>query len=323
MTARKIVAVFDTSTAAQTARTRLIETGIPGEQITITDQNSLDERRVETPHARGSFWAHIKEMFMPDHDRHTYEESMRRGGYMLVATVDDNTADEAIACLESAGAIDLDEREARWRAEGWQSAAGRQVASDGGTTETQLNETADDIAPGPGAMNPDPVRTSGEPRKPTRAAGSAKLDEGTTSESIPVIEERLRVGKREINRGSVRVRSYIVEEPVHEEVRLREEHVNVERRPVNEPVRPVVKGSPEDILQERTLEVTETAEQAVVGKEARVTEQVVVGKSTDERVESIDDTVRRTKVEIEDDREQVGPGPTSGTPSRDAPSRRP
>ena len=58
----------------------------------------------------------------------------------------------------------------------------------------------------------------------------------------------------------------------------------------------------DDLMQERTVEVTETAEQAVVGKEARVTEQVVVGKDTRERVESIDDTVRRTKVEVEDGR---------------------
>src|SRR5689334_7368406 len=92
MTERKIVAVFDTAAAAQTARTRLMERGVPGERITITDQNSWSERKLETPHARGSFWAHIKEMFMPDHERHTYEESMRRGGCMVVATVDDATA---------------------------------------------------------------------------------------------------------------------------------------------------------------------------------------------------------------------------------------
>ena len=288
MTARKIVAVFDTAAAAQTARTRLIEKGIPGEQITITDQSNWGERKLETPHARGSFWAHIKEMFMPDHDRHTYEESMRRGGCMLVASVDDAMADQAVACLESAGAIDLDEREAQWRSEGWQPRAAN-------TTES--------------------------PTAQARAGESPRLEESEASQRVPVVEERLRVGKREVNRGTVRVRSYIVEEPVHEEVRLREEHVNVERRPVNEPVRPVVRGSPEDLLQERTIEVSETAEQAVVGKEARVTEQVVVGKSVDERVESVDDTVRRTKVEIEDDR-KGGPRGRSGTPSPDAPSRR-
>jgi uncharacterized protein (TIGR02271 family) len=292
MTARKIVAVFDTLTAAQTARTRLIEMGIPGERITITDQDSWGERKLETPHARGSFWTHIKEMFMPDHERHTYEESMRRGGCMLVASVEDATADRAVACLESAGAIDLNEREAQWRSEGWQPAAQSQGASATGAATPQ-----------------------------TRAVGSERLDESEHAERIPLVEETLRVGKREVNRGSVRVRSYVVEEPVHEEVRLREEHVNVERRPVNEPARAVVRGSPEDLLQERTIEVSETAEQAVVGKEARVTEQVVVDKSINERVESIDDTVRRTKVEIEDDR-QGGSNTKAGTLSRDAPSSR-
>jgi uncharacterized protein (TIGR02271 family) len=132
------------------------------------------------------------------------------------------------------------------------------------------------------------------------------------------VEERLRVGKREVNRGSVRVRSYIVEEPVHEQVRLREERVQVDRRPVNEPARPVVKGSPGDLMQERTVEVSETAEQAVVGKEARVTEEVVVSKTADEHVEQIDDSVRRTKVDIEDGRTQgrTGSRTKPSTPPR-------
>jgi len=282
MTARKIVAVFDTSAAAQAARTRLIERGIPGDRITITDQNT-GERKLETPHARGSFWAHIKEMFMPDHDRHTYEESMRRGGCMLVASVDDAIADQAIACLESAGAIDLEERESQWRSEGWQPTVNSPVAAEERTSGGRLNETTDrDIARGSDTTVNRDMDTTGAAATPTRTAGSAMLDDDSASERIPVVEERLRVGKREVNRGSVRVRSYIVEEPVHEEVRLREEHVNVERRRIDEPARPVVRGSGEDLLQERTIEVSETAEQAVVGKEARVTEQVVVGKSTNE-----------------------------------------
>ncbi|MFL6606496.1 MAG: YsnF/AvaK domain-containing protein [Steroidobacteraceae bacterium] len=263
MTSRKIVAVFDSQSAAQSARNSLLELGLDREQISITDQSS-SEQAVRTPEARGSFWAHIKEMFMPDRDRYTIEESMRRGGCVLVATADDDQADEAIARLERAGAVNLDERESEW------------------------------------------------------AAG--QTDEGAR---IPVVEEQLRVGKREVNRGSVRVRSYIVEEPVHEEVRLREERVDVERRPVNSPARPVAKGSPEDLLQERTVEVSETAEQAVVGKEARITEEVVVSKNANERVQQIDETVRRTKVEVEDGRDTgpTGKPPEAKTTSPQRPAR--
>src|SRR5437764_3366736 len=53
------------------------------------------------------------------------------------------------------------------------------------------------------------------------------------SAAIPVVEEQLKVGKREVQRGGVRVFSRVVETPVNESVNLREEHVNVERRPVN------------------------------------------------------------------------------------------
>jgi hypothetical protein len=71
-------------------------------------------------------------------------------------------------------------------------------------------------------------------------------------ERIPVAEERLNVGKREVNQGRVRVRSYVVETPVQEQVNLRQEHVSVERRPVDRPV-----TGKENLFQERTIEATE------------------------------------------------------------------
>jgi len=52
-------------------------------------------------------------------------------------------------------------------------------------------------------------------------------------EVIPVTEEQLKVGKRDVSHGRVRVRTYVVEEPIQESVNLREERVQVERRPVD------------------------------------------------------------------------------------------
>jgi len=113
-----------------------------------------------------------------------------------------------------------------------------------------------------------------------------------------VIEESLRVGKREVERGGARVRSYVREIPVTEQVNLREEHVSVERRPVDRALNAnEVSG---DLLRERTIEMRETAEEAVIGKEARVVEEVVVRKSADTRTETINDTVRHTEVEVDD-----------------------
>lgn len=132
------------------------------------------------------------------------------------------------------------------------------------------------------------IRASGfVPPAPAAAAGAA-------DEVIPVVEERLTVGKRQVDRGGVRVRAYTVETPVQESVDLRTERVEVERRPVGGSV-----ADAESLFQERTLELSETAEEAVVGKSARVVEEVSLAKEVGQRTETIQDTVRRTEVEVE------------------------
>jgi uncharacterized protein (TIGR02271 family) len=113
---------------------------------------------------------------------------------------------------------------------------------------------------------------------------------------VPVVEEELQVGKRAVETsGGVRVHTSVTETPVREDVRLHEEHVNVERRPVNREVRPGDMAA----FKEGTIEMREMAEEAVVAKKARVVEEVVVGKESRERTEHIADTVRRTDVQIE------------------------
>lgn len=126
---------------------------------------------------------------------------------------------------------------------------------------------------------------------PAATAASARA---AGDEVIPIVEERLLVGKRQVERGGVRVRAYTVETAVHDQVRLREEHVELERRPVNQQVE-----NAESLFQERSFAATETAEEAVVGKEARVVEQIVIRKDVGERVETIQHTVRHTEVEVE------------------------
>lgn len=126
----------------------------------------------------------------------------------------------------------------------------------------------------------------------TRATSGAA---GSEEERIPLVEERLVVGKREVETGGIRVRSRIVEEPVSEQVTLRDEHVEVERRSVNERV-----DEPDALFKERTIEMSEMDEEAVVAKEARVREEMVVRKEVDQHVEKISDTVRHTEVDVEE-----------------------
>lgn len=117
-----------------------------------------------------------------------------------------------------------------------------------------------------------------------------------TGEAIlPVVEEQLNVGKREVERGGVRVYTRVTEKPVEEQVTLREEKVTVERRPVD---RPVTAGDV-NAFKEQSIELTQKSEEAVVSKTARVVEEVVVNKNATERTETVRDTVRRTDVEVE------------------------
>ncbi|MCU0493304.1 MAG: DUF2382 domain-containing protein [Chloroflexaceae bacterium] len=113
---------------------------------------------------------------------------------------------------------------------------------------------------------------------------------------IPVVEEELQVGKREVERGRLRVYSRVVEQPVEQQVSLREETVHVERRPVN---RPVSQAELDAALKEQKFEISERDEEAVVAKTARVIEEVHVGKQVSERTETVRDTVRRTDVEVD------------------------
>ena len=112
--------------------------------------------------------------------------------------------------------------------------------------------------------------------------------------SVPRIEENLEVGKREVETGRVRVRSRIVERPVEEHVRLREEHVHVEREQVNRPV----SGELES-FREGEIELTEKAEVPVVNKEARVVEEVRISKDVDDRDETVRETLRNTDVDVD------------------------
>lgn len=110
---------------------------------------------------------------------------------------------------------------------------------------------------------------------------------------IPVVQEQMEVGKREVSTGAVKVVSRTVETPVHEDVTLREQHATIERRPADRAATPQETAG----FGDRTIEVEETAEKAVVSKSARVVEEVVVDKEVTQRTESIDDTVRHTEVE--------------------------
>jgi stress response protein YsnF len=122
--------------------------------------------------------------------------------------------------------------------------------------------------------------------------GSADRDEIR----IPVVEEDIQVGKRPVQRGGVRIYNRRTEVPVEENVTLREERVKVDRRPVDRPA----SAADMNAFKEGEIEISETAEEPVVQKQARVVEEVAIGKEVEERTETVRDTVQRTDVDVEE-----------------------
>ncbi|WP_263385767.1 YsnF/AvaK domain-containing protein [Granulicella arctica] len=129
--------------------------------------------------------------------------------------------------------------------------------------------------------------------EPAYSGGSEVAAEGT---AIPIIEEELVVGKREVDRGGVRIYSHVVERPVEADVTLRDEQINVERRAVNRPATAADFAAGAGSI----IELNATGEEAVVGKTARVVEEVLVGKQSTEHTQAIHDSVRKTQVDVEE-----------------------
>jgi uncharacterized protein (TIGR02271 family) len=293
---RTITAMFSERSRAEAAvaeLTRDLGTGANQVQVHAADTAVPSTATASTTAGEGGFWSSLKELFVPDEDRHTYAEGVRRGNVVVSATVDEDRLDHAMDILENHGAVDLDSQEAEWRQEGWttdqtptRTTTDALVASSPSTPELGL--TSNDAASGAPAR----AATSTSTNQSSAPAPSAR--EGH-EEVIPIVEEQVRIGKRDVERGRVRVRSYIVETPVTEQVTLRQEHVDVERRTVDRPV-----TDADRMFEDRTIEATEHSEEAVIGKETRITEEIVIRKDARQRTETVQDTVRHTEVEVDD-----------------------
>jgi len=314
---RTITAFFDSRTDADEAVEALVNAGISRSQVRMVAGNeggttSSSSSSTYSSSNEGGFWDSLKDLFLPEEDRYTYAEGLNRGGYLVTATVSDAHYETALDILDDEGTIDMNERESSWRSEGWSGYTGGSGTSGLTGMAGGGSVGSGGLATGTGAMH----SASGgmAPTSSGLTSGSTSMGSTGTSgneEVIPVAEEELRVGKRDVSHGRVRVRSYVVETPVSEQVSLREENVHIERRPADR----ALTGN-EQLFQDRTIDVEERSEEAVVSKDARIREELVISKDVNQRTETVSDTVRRTEVEVEDERVSgtgTGTSTTTGT----------
>lgn len=277
-----VIGLFDNKNEARQAMEELVAQGFIREHIDVSDRrfddSSATTGTTDTTTASGtgvgdSISNFFSSLFGDDQTTaQTYTNAAYDADAILTVQVDSQERAAAAAeILDRHGAIDVDSRASQYNQQNFSQTSG---------TTTQNTGTMQNTA----------TTTEGEM-------------------AIPVIEEELQVGKREVERGGARIRSRVIERPVEETLRLREEHIVVNRQPVNR----AVTDADLQNFQEGDIELTERSEEAVVSKQSRVVEEVSVGKEVSEREETIRDTVRRTDVEVEETGGNVTTSSTTDT----------
>jgi uncharacterized protein (TIGR02271 family) len=259
-----VIGGFDDRATADRAVQRLVDMGFDRSDLHVEmnngDDNILADQHEHVREHHGFF----ARLFGLDDDgdgyaahANTWNEAVRRGSAVVVVdAADAEQADRAASLLHELGAIDVNERAKQWRADGW--------------------------------IGEQPARgLAAHTRSTTGALADGKV--------LDVVQEELEVGKRQLNRGGVRVVERVSQQPVREIVKLREERAVVDRRPVD---REATDG---DLIRdgESAIEIREMTEEPVVAKRARVVEEVRVGKEVREREQTIEDNVRRKDVDVQ------------------------
>jgi uncharacterized protein (TIGR02271 family) len=270
MAYEKVVAVFDTVEHAQNAVRALQGAGFPAADISVVNNQTLDDRGAKVATETG-FWHRLFGSDVDLHEAKVYGHTVGRGGSVVTLRAPDTLVEKAVEMLHTHNPVDVNQRAASL---GIIAAAAAPAAAQAAAGARAVAGTVPSVAAKPPA--------------------AASVPTGSQDEVLRLAEETLNVGKRQVQAGMTRVRRFVTERPVEAQVTLHEEHAEVARRAISDP------SYIRDIdWSDRTIEVRESKEQAVVSKSARIAEEVVIKKKGSDRVETVKDTVRRQQAEVE------------------------
>lgn len=280
-----VIGIFEHVNQAQEAKAYLVANGFDSENVDINiiaGSNYGDNSDSDEGTSLGDRISHFfTNLFDSDDEVNSHTAAARRGTTVTVHTTSENQTAQAVQVLDNFGAVDVNDFAQRGM--GYGASTGDE------TLNTDLvNTSILDTGVLPGNTNDGESFSSD-------FDDNSEANRSPNNGAIPIIEEELQVGKQEVETGGVRMRSRIVERPVEESIRLRTEHVNVERTAVD---RPATEGD-FAAFKEGTVDVTEHAEIPVVSKDARVVEEVSLNKEVTESEQTISETLRRTEIESE------------------------
>ena len=260
--AKTIVGLYDDRATARKVVSELEAKGFGEDHLrstTYDEEGKLDNYDVDP--AEGATVDALSGYGIPDDEANFYAEAVRRGGILVIARVHDKDADVAADIMARHNPVPYEQRSAAYREEGFEA------------------------------------YEESEPYDQDKILQERERYADENVERMKEIEEKLKIGKREVVRGGVRVHKYVDTDVIEETLRLREEHIDVDRRAVD---REATAEDLADAFTEDEVELVERAEEAVVEKSARVTGEVAVGKETNYREETVGGEVRKTRVEVEE-----------------------
>ena len=275
MVYEKVVTVYDNRAHADKAVAILKAAGY--DDISVFDQTTLEAHDADDMEVREpGLWRRLFGRTVLDHEATVYGRTVENGGVVVTVRVALADVPRVMGLLETHNPVDVLKR----------------AATVGALPATLVAKAAAGASMAAAAG----AGTSTVSSAPISATAKAVAATATPSVSdvIRLAEEQLNVGKRLVQEGSTRIRRFVTERPVEASVTLHQEHTNVLRRAITDP------GYIADVdWSDKVIEVKESAEQAVVSKNSRIIEEVVVRKEGTERVETIKDKVRKQELEVE------------------------
>jgi stress response protein YsnF len=267
MNYEKIVTLYDTAEHAEAAKRSLESAGFAPSEISLINSKTLGVAgdKLNEP----GLWHRLFGRDIKEYEATVYGRSVAAGGVVLTIRVPEAEASRAMSILNAHRAVDLSKRAEQ---EGLMGTTPAAVASKPATVQTA------------------PTTTTTTTTTPTAVAAGAVAGE----EVLALAEEQINVGKRLVQGGTTRIRRFVTETPVEAQVTLHEEHARVLRRASADPnfIRNID-------WTDKTIEITETAEEPVVTKSVHITEEVVIQREGSDHVKTLRDKVRRQQVEVE------------------------
>jgi uncharacterized protein (TIGR02271 family) len=261
-----LVAVFDTPEHAKAATDALKAGGFHEDDISIFDRDRLagGSGRIAQGVKEAGLWQRLFGGNLYEHEAEVYGQAVERGGTVVSLRVLDTEVAHATGILDLHHPIDVQDR----------------AVTSGIAPSASIEAAAKTIVAAPIAAG-------------QTVAVTPKVAQ-THDELLRLAEEQMQVGKRMTETGATRVRRFTTEREVSQEITLHDEHAEVMRRAITDP------AYVGDIdWADRSIEVVETAEQALVSKTARVVEEISLKKVGTEHIETVHDKLRRQQAEIE------------------------